>query len=292
MKISLVLSTYNGAKYIIPQLDSLKNQTRKIDEVIIRDDLSTDETYSIIEKYIVENSLDWSLIRGEENLGWRDAFYELTRLSSGDIIFFCDQDDIWHEKKIEIMSECFNDNDIHLLVADEVRFQYNEIPHKWEIGSLTISKFDTRFTWPYIQRPGCVFAFDRRLKNIYMSVYRKGDAHDLLVWQIAGVLDSIWHIDFNAILFRRHDSNSTPSGVRTLEGRLTDVNNLSDVAQRLESNNQIADAAKLRVKEFLRYLDKRKSFLYSKSLFDFCSLLPQCRYYTSIKAILADVVAK
>ena len=47
MKISVVVSTYNGQNYLIEQLDSLRTQTRKIDQVLIADDQSTDDTVKI-----------------------------------------------------------------------------------------------------------------------------------------------------------------------------------------------------------------------------------------------------
>ena len=55
MKNSVVMATYNGAKYIIEQLDSIKNQTMRPDEVIISDDGSTDDTLKIVKNYIAKN---------------------------------------------------------------------------------------------------------------------------------------------------------------------------------------------------------------------------------------------
>ena len=49
MKISVVMATYNGAEFIYDQLESLRNQNRGADEVIIVDDASTDGTVRIIE---------------------------------------------------------------------------------------------------------------------------------------------------------------------------------------------------------------------------------------------------
>ena len=54
MKLSIVLSTYNGGAYITEQLDSILNQTRKADEVLIFDDCSTDNTPQIIKQFIIQ----------------------------------------------------------------------------------------------------------------------------------------------------------------------------------------------------------------------------------------------
>ena len=56
------MTTYNGSKYIIKQLDSLKNQSRKIDELVICDDCSTDNTVELVNDYIKSNNLEgWNI---------------------------------------------------------------------------------------------------------------------------------------------------------------------------------------------------------------------------------------
>lgn len=52
MKVSLVMAVYNGEKYLIEQLDSIRKQTYIIDEVILIDDVSTDNSYELIHQYI------------------------------------------------------------------------------------------------------------------------------------------------------------------------------------------------------------------------------------------------
>lgn len=105
MKISLVMATYNGAKYLNEQLDSIKNQTLKLDEVIIVDDVSTDDTSYLVEKYISNHQLNWMFIKNKENLGYKGNFKKGLEHASGDVIFLCDQDDIWHLDKVERMIE-------------------------------------------------------------------------------------------------------------------------------------------------------------------------------------------
>ena len=74
-KISVVMTTYNGKKYLLEQLESLRNQTLKIDEVIIMDDWSKDETPELIRKYIIDNNLSgWKLIENQTNQGWKKNF--------------------------------------------------------------------------------------------------------------------------------------------------------------------------------------------------------------------------
>lgn len=103
--VSILLCSYNGEKYISKQLDSIKNQTVQADEVIIKDDCSTDRTVEICEQFIKNNSLSWKIIRNENNLGYRLNFLQGLKETSEEIVFLCDQDDIWKSNKIEEMSK-------------------------------------------------------------------------------------------------------------------------------------------------------------------------------------------
>ena len=81
MKVSVVMTTYNGIRFLKEMLDSLKNQTRKIDEVIICDDRSTDNTVEFINEYIeVYNLKNWKITVNHQNLGWEKNFLNGRRL--------------------------------------------------------------------------------------------------------------------------------------------------------------------------------------------------------------------
>ena len=104
MKISVVMSTYNGEKYILEQLESIRLQTQKVDEVIIYDDASTDYTVEVVNSYIKQYSLEhWKLYLGKENIGYIRGFSNALKNATGDIIFLADQDDAWQLDKVEGM---------------------------------------------------------------------------------------------------------------------------------------------------------------------------------------------
>lgn len=109
--ISVVLAAYNGAPYIERQLRTLMEQTRRIDEVIIRDDASTDETVRIAERFIRKNRLDgWRVIAAAQNAGYFENFHQAIMLARGDVIFLCDQDDLWDARKVERCMEVLAEN--------------------------------------------------------------------------------------------------------------------------------------------------------------------------------------
>lgn len=106
------MTSYNGDKYIEEQLQSILDQTRCPDEVLVFDDVSTDHTVSIIKNFIERNNLKtWHLVENEKNLGWKLNFFEAIKRVTGDIIFFSDQDDIWMPDKIEKMVKYMKEKD-------------------------------------------------------------------------------------------------------------------------------------------------------------------------------------
>ena len=104
--ISVAMTTYNGADYVTTQLRSILNQSVEVDEVIIFDDCSTDDTAGVISK--VQDSRV-KFIRNRENVGYIQNFYNAIEACTGDFIFLADQDDVWEfdkvEKTLEVMKE-------------------------------------------------------------------------------------------------------------------------------------------------------------------------------------------
>jgi len=98
--VSVVMCTYNGARYVKEQLDSILSQTYPLHEVLIFDDRSTDETVSIIQKTI-EDFPFAKLFVNPKNLGFEKNFAHALQAASGELIAISDQDDIWLQQKIE-----------------------------------------------------------------------------------------------------------------------------------------------------------------------------------------------
>ena len=85
--ISVAMATYNGEKYIEQQLDSIRNQKQKPDEVIICDDGSTDNTVVVINEYIKKYKLkQWIVVENEKNLVYFDNFFKSIKLCIRDTI--------------------------------------------------------------------------------------------------------------------------------------------------------------------------------------------------------------
>ncbi|MEI2740717.1 MAG: glycosyltransferase [Chitinophagaceae bacterium] len=100
--VSVVLCTYNGEKFLRPQIDSITAQTYPNLEIIIIDDASSDSTSSILEEYRQKDSRVKFHINSA-NIGYNKNFEKAFSLATADYIAISDQDDIWESNKIELM---------------------------------------------------------------------------------------------------------------------------------------------------------------------------------------------
>jgi len=108
MKTSVALCTYNGANYISQQLDSIANQTMVVDEIVVCDDGSTDDTINKVEAFKTAHpSIDVGIEINKQKLGVCANFDKTIHQCTGDIIFLSDQDDIWLENKVETVLDWF-----------------------------------------------------------------------------------------------------------------------------------------------------------------------------------------
>lgn len=136
MKLSVALCTYNGAPYIEKQLLSIYKQEVPIDEIVICDDNSNDNTISIICSFLHRHKFRHTIIeRNKKRLGVIKNFEKAISLCSGDIIFLSDQDDIWLPEKTRKIITYFNhNNDINFCFSDAFLINDNdEIKSKWSL---------------------------------------------------------------------------------------------------------------------------------------------------------------
>lgn len=103
MKISVVMTTYNGEKYLKTQIESILNQVLLPDEIIICDDKSTDNTFKILKDYQNIEKPKFIISQNILNIGYIRNFEQALKKCTGEVVFLCDQDDFWHSDKIEKM---------------------------------------------------------------------------------------------------------------------------------------------------------------------------------------------
>lgn len=95
------MCTYNGATYLPEQLESIASQTLPVDELVVCDDGSSDDTLAILQAFAQKVSFPVQVVRNETNLGSTKNFEKCMLLCRGDILVLCDQDDIWRKDRVE-----------------------------------------------------------------------------------------------------------------------------------------------------------------------------------------------
>lgn len=108
--VSVVICAFNGEAYIREQIDSVLKQTYPVFEIIIQDDCSTDNTWSIVKEYETRFPGLVRCFQNETNLYWFQNFYSAILKTKGDFVALCDQDDIWLPEKIGKQVEAIGNN--------------------------------------------------------------------------------------------------------------------------------------------------------------------------------------
>lgn len=110
MKSSVALCTYNGEKFLNKQIDSILEQTISVDEIVVCDDGSTDATVSILNSYKEKFPTVFKIHINGKNLRSVKNFEKAISLCENEIIFLCDQDDVWKPEKVSLFLKKFREN--------------------------------------------------------------------------------------------------------------------------------------------------------------------------------------
>lgn len=322
MKISVALATYNGERFVEEQLRSLLSQTRKIDEVIIIDDVSTDKTADKVASFIKENRLDWSFFKAESNSGYIKNFYNCLKKCTGDIIFLCDQDDAWYEDKCERIMSVF-ENDKKALAVNS-SFDMTDADGKITVPYSCGRKSSNHGLIPrridknaavsvelseiieYNISPGCTCAFKREVVEEYLEGSRCILPHDWELNIIAAKRDGLRFLNVPLIGYRQHGGNAIglsvgnsfgPLKMRGGDGVRLSVARLQSAQYEVAAANYDENDRAQRefVSALKKFCENRKKILFEKRLWPcFCNffLYPKIKNVATVRfrGLLGDIV--
>ncbi|MBD5104992.1 MAG: glycosyltransferase family 2 protein [Ruminococcaceae bacterium] len=215
--IAILLSTYNGSKYLEQQINSILHQKYKNWILYVRDDGSTDQTMDIIRNF---SSVHNNIIFIKDNTkhrGVTDSFMYLLKHASAEYYMFCDQDDYWLPNKIDttlnyIKTEYSN---VPQLVATDLSLadKFLQIKHNsmWRECNMMYKIHNLKLLEVCDYLTGCTMLFNDSAKRVILSTYSLIGT-EFLHDQIATIsvlsnLGRITTIDQPTILYRQHDNN-------------------------------------------------------------------------------------
>lgn len=298
MTVSIAMTTFNGSKYIVELMDSILSQTVQPDEVVIVDDCSTDGTHEIVNDYIENHQLgSWHNYKNEKNLGWRANFREAFKKCNGDIIFLCDQDDIWMPYKVEEMKSIMDQNPkIQLLISNYAVMDIDR-EDKVQIVGLnrndgSVDHFKFKSSSLSVMRPGCTYCARKSLVNQLWQRDMITAPHDAMLWGYAAIDESLYLFNRKTIQFRRHsESASTPTKSLCLSRRLGEISYDVDI------ESFFLDECKERgyvrkgklIESQLTFNTKRKQILEEKSIIKMIFFqIKNRKHYATLRNMLAD----
>lgn len=208
--VQILMSTYNGEKYLSKQLETLLNQKNVNLDILIRDDGSKDSTKEIINDYMKKYS-NITYIVGK-NLGYAKSFWDLIKNAdlNYDYYAFCDQDDIWEENKLDAAISLLKneDNSIPLLytsrvvsvdnnmnILNENTFEENRVLNVYESFQKSIV-------------PGCVFVFNKAALVLLKKYDGFLESHDWATYIIVSSFGKVIYDNNSYIKYRIHENNT------------------------------------------------------------------------------------
>lgn len=224
MKVTVLMSTYNGETYLEAQLESLIRQQEVEVDILVRDDGSTDSTKDILDSYSKKGYLSWY---DGSNLGPAQSFLDLVRSSQkSDYYAYCDQDDVWFDDKLSNAVkklDKFSNESPSLYVST-----YDVVNENLDF----IIKRDMKYEVPYtlantiVERSpsGCTMVFNNKVRELIAENKPKNiRMHDY--WTLLIVEAFEGHIEYDSssrLLYRQHQNNSVGFG----KGRITYIKRL------------------------------------------------------------------
>jgi len=209
------MATYNGEKYLKPQLDSILKQLSEKDELIISDDGSTDDTLEIIESY--QDSRIKLLHSTHKNLIFN--FENALKNASGNAIFLCDQDDIWFDAKVEKYKEKLEKN--LLVFSNAAMFQGNDNNVSELFFKDSKKKTGLLNNLKKVKFLGATLAFQKSVLQKALPFPKNIPMHDIWIGLVAETMGSTYYIDEPLIYYRRHENAASTTGGKSSNSLVT-----------------------------------------------------------------------
>jgi len=214
-RISIAMGTYNGARFIREQLNSLQAQTYAPLELVICDDQSSDDTAAIVRDFASTAPFPVRFQVNEARLGFADNFLKASLLCEGELIAFCDQDDVWYPDKLESCGAMFQSEHTLLCSHDADLCDETGAIVGEHVTGVTSGHHAALALKPWDIYFGFTCVFRRELLQLVDPATRPEDdrngrdkmSHDSWVYFIGNSLGDTAYVARRLVKYRQHASN-------------------------------------------------------------------------------------
>ncbi|MAZ66477.1 MAG: hypothetical protein CMF25_05155 [Kangiellaceae bacterium] len=217
LSYDVVLCTFNGAKFIAPQIQSIAKQSIKPATVYIFDDCSTDDTVMRLHELCRQWQLNAKIVVNESNVGFVKNFEQAISYACSDVVFLCDQDDIWEESKAEsLITYLLCNEHIDLVFSDATIIDENGATLSdslWRSIHFFPELYDGKGPRKLLRRllrsnvvTGATVAF--RYSCVRASVpFIAGYPHDAWLALLSAIKGRLGFVDMKLTRYRQHQEN-------------------------------------------------------------------------------------
>ncbi|QQV03727.1 MULTISPECIES: glycosyltransferase [Chryseobacterium] len=212
--VSVCMAVFNGELFLKQQIDSILFQLdHELDELIIVNDFSTDNSRKIIDDY---HNPKIKIFENNVNLGYKNSFQKAIEYAENHVIFLSDQDDIWIEGRLMKIYNTLNDSG-KLLVCSNFK-TFSERDNHRERFKTKLTQYDNKVSHTRnilrifkgdIAYFGCTMAFKSEMKKYILPFPHYFHAHDLWIAMVGNVKRSIFHLEDVTLLHRIHNNNTS-----------------------------------------------------------------------------------
>ena len=224
-KVAVLLSTYNGEKYVGAQIHSILTQSYKNLVLVVRDDGSSDKTVKIVKEYM-ENYNNIKLVEGK-NLGFIKSFFELLKLEQADYYAFADQDDVWLPDKI-----AFAVKSLDKLDNSKPNMAFSNSDY-YDVDMKLIKEGEKGKTFSFTNSlyecvtQGMTMVINQKTKDTVLDYMpERVFFHDWWVYMICSGMGNVAYDDVTTVKYRRDGKNATAEGENFIKLLIWRIKNL------------------------------------------------------------------
>lgn len=275
----ILLASYNGAPYIKQQIDSIMAQIESDWRLVLSDDGSTDGTEEILDAYVRQYPERMTRVYSGKRFGnARDHFFWLMKQSNAEVMFFCDQDDVWHPDKMQKMKAAmeqaqkqYGEKTPLLVFSDQI-----VTDGQLQVISPSLMDYQRQYSMHFDYRSilmqnvvtGGAMAINRALATLagQCTAPQQTVMHDWWLAAVAARFGKIVYIDEALGEYRQHGNNSVGAkNVRSMGYVMEKLKKLPQLRKLILKKKAQADVFRKTFVEELTPEDRRFLLNYAKS---------------------------